>query len=129
MKATTATSMLVLMLSLATQPVLADDGVKDLVSDETLAAYCATVPLDSETTATLTALDGSTVTGTVECEADDLVVGIDDEQADVEDEDADDDDEGDDDSDDDGDDDSGDDDSDDDGDESGDDGDDEGGDD
>lgn len=80
MKATLATSTLVLMLSLAIHPVLADEGIKDLVSDETLASYCGTVPLDSETTATLTALDGSTVTGTVECEADDLVVGIDDEQ-------------------------------------------------
>lgn len=94
MKATLATSMLVLMLSMAAPPVLADDDIKDLVSGETLAAFCATVPLDTETPATLTGLDGSTVTGTIECEAEDLVVGDDDlleadELDDVEDEDSD----------------------------------------
>jgi len=77
MKATTASSVLVLLSYLAAHPAMAD-GIKDLVSDQTLAAYCATVPLDSETTATLPGLDGTDVTGTVHCEAEDLVVGGDD---------------------------------------------------
>lgn len=78
MKATTATSVLVLLSHLAAYPAMAD-GIKDLVSDETLAAYCATVPLDSETTATLPGLDGTDVTGSIHCEAEDLVVGSDDD--------------------------------------------------
>lgn len=77
MKATTASSVLVLLSYLAAHPAMAG-GIKDLVSDQTLAAYCATVPLDSETTATLPGLDGTDVTGTVHCEAEDLVVGGDD---------------------------------------------------
>lgn len=77
MKATTATSMLILLSHLAAYPAIAS-GIKDMVSDETLAAYCATVPLGSETTATLPGLDGTEVTGTIHCEAEDLIVGSDD---------------------------------------------------
>lgn len=81
MKATTATSLMILLSHFVAHPAMAQ-GIKNLVSDETLAAYCSTVPLDSETTATLPGLDGTDVTGTVHCEAEDLVAGGDDNPGD-----------------------------------------------
>ncbi|MBN9310148.1 hypothetical protein [Devosia sp.] len=75
MKATTASSLLILLMHLAAHPAMAATSIKDLVSHETLAAYCATVPLDSETTTTLPGLNGTDVTGEVHCEAEDLAAG------------------------------------------------------
>ncbi len=58
---------------LAVQPALAD-GIKDRLSRETLAAYCANVPTGSHTTTTLIGRDGQPVTGRIHCEAEDLRV-------------------------------------------------------
>lgn len=52
--------------------------IKDLIPAADLAAYCATVGIDTETTATFTLADGTVLTGSVHCEAEDLVVGGDD---------------------------------------------------
>lgn len=61
----------------ASQPALAD-GIKDYMSDRDLAAYCATVGVDTHTQTSVTLRDNSVVSGTVHCEAEDLIVGSDD---------------------------------------------------
>lgn len=84
MKATTATSLAVLLLALTPNAANAE-SIKDDVPDAALAAYCSTVPLDSETTASITLQDGTVLTGSVHCEAEDLIVGSDDVNDDLED--------------------------------------------
>ena len=69
MKALTAIALTTAMLAIAAQPVLADDDYR-VVSKKVLAEYCATVPADSRTVATLMGVDGKQVTGTVHCETD-----------------------------------------------------------
>jgi hypothetical protein len=61
----------------ATQPAMAR-SIKNRMSDSTLASYCASVGVDTHTRTTLTFADGSVVSGTVHCEAEDLIVGSDD---------------------------------------------------
>lgn len=61
----------------ATQPALAR-GIKDYLSDADLAAYCASVGVDTHTQTSVTLPDNTVVTGTVHCEAEDLIVGSDD---------------------------------------------------
>ena len=52
MKALTAIALTTAMFAIAAQPVLADDDYR-VVSKKVLAEYCATVPADSRTVATL----------------------------------------------------------------------------
>jgi hypothetical protein len=70
MKALTVSTLIAVVLAVAVQPVAAA-SIKKLVNDKVLADYCATVAIDSHTTTTLVARDGSKVTGTVHCEAED----------------------------------------------------------
>ncbi|MEQ1899905.1 MAG: hypothetical protein ABL866_04140 [Devosia sp.] len=51
---------------------------KDLVPAADLAAYCAIAGIDTHTTATFTLTDGTVLSGTVHCEAEDMIVGSDD---------------------------------------------------
>lgn len=51
------------------------DSIKDLVPESALADFCGTAGIGSETTVSLELADGSDVTGTIHCEAEDLVVG------------------------------------------------------
>lgn len=90
MKATTATSLAVLLLALAPNAASAK-SIKDDVPDAALAAYCSTVPLNSETNASITLQDGTVLTGSVHCEAEDLIVGSDDVNDDLDDDELDDD--------------------------------------
>lgn len=76
-KSATATSFVVLLLALSPTAAQAK-SIKDLVSDAQLAEYCSTAGVDTETTATITLTDGTTATGTIHCEAEDLIVGSDD---------------------------------------------------
>jgi hypothetical protein len=76
-KSATATSLIVLLLALSPTASQAK-SIKDQVSDTALAEYCGTVGVGTETNATITLPDGTTLTGTVECEAEDLVAGSDD---------------------------------------------------
>lgn len=69
------TALLVAMA--ASQPAMAR-GIKDYMSDSDLAAYCATAGVDTHTQTSVTLKDNSVVTGTVHCEAEDLIVGNDD---------------------------------------------------
>lgn len=68
---------------LAGAPSLAfADSIKDLVPESALADFCGNAGIGSETTVSLELADGSDVTGTIHCEAEDLVVGdVDDEDA------------------------------------------------
>lgn len=72
------------------------DSINDQVPAESLAAYCQEQGVGSETQATLTLADGTSVTGSIECEAEDLSVSAldDDEAGEVEDEEDEEDDEG-----------------------------------
>ncbi len=97
-KSATATSLVVLLLAMAPTATQAED-IKDLVPDAQLADFCSAAGAGTETTATLALADGTTATGTIECEADDLIVGdaaAADELDDVDEEGEDDDEEGDD---------------------------------
>lgn len=69
------TALLVAMA--ASQPAMAR-GIKDYMSDSDLAAYCATAGVDTHTQTSVTLKDNSVVSGTVHCEAEDLIVGSDD---------------------------------------------------
>jgi uncharacterized membrane protein YgcG len=57
-------------------------SIKDMLSDADLAALCSTVPVGTTTSATITLSDGTTVTGSVHCESEDITVGSDDGQQD-----------------------------------------------
>ena len=61
----------------ASQPAMARD-IKDYLSDSDLASYCASVGVDTHTETSVTLKDNSVVTGTIHCEAEDLIVGNDD---------------------------------------------------
>lgn len=76
-KSATATSLIVLLLALSPTASQAE-SIKDKVSDTALAEYCGTVGVGTETNAKITLPDGTTLTGTVECEAEDLIAGSDD---------------------------------------------------
>jgi len=79
--ATAATSLVVLLLALS--PTAAQAlNIKDLVSDTELAEYCSEMGINTETTANVTLPDGTTATGTIHCEAEDLAVGSDDQVSD-----------------------------------------------
>lgn len=79
--ATAATSLIVLLLALSPTATQAE-SIKDLVSDAELAKHCSTVGINTETTANVTLPDGTTATGTIHCEAEDLAVGSDDQVSD-----------------------------------------------
>lgn len=90
--------------ALVVSPGLAKaDSIKDSVPAETLASYCTEQGVGSETNATLTLGDGTALTGSIECEQQDLSVAsneeeraddLDDDDDEDDDEDAGDDDEG-----------------------------------
>lgn len=61
----------------ASQPALAR-SIKSSMSDSALASYCASVGVGTHTRTSITLPDGSVVSGTVHCEAEDLIVGSDD---------------------------------------------------
>ena len=61
----------------ASQPAMAR-GIKDYMSDSELASYCAAAGIGTHTQTSVTLKDNSVVTGTVHCEAEDLIVGSDD---------------------------------------------------
>ncbi len=69
------TTLLVAMA--ATQPALARD-IKQYLSDSDLASYCAKVGVDTHTSASVTLSDNTVVSGTIHCEAEDLIIGSDD---------------------------------------------------
>jgi hypothetical protein len=69
------TALLVAMA--ASQPAMAR-GIKDYMSDRDLAAYCATVGINTHTQTSVTLKDNSVVSGTIHCEAEDLIIGSDD---------------------------------------------------
>lgn len=96
-KSATATSLIVLMLALSPSAAQAE-SIKDQVPDTTLAEYCSSVGVGTKTAASLELPDGTKVTGTIECEAEDLIVGDEDELEDELDDDLEDDDSEDDDS-------------------------------
>ena len=73
-KSATATSLVVLLLAMAPTATHAED-IKGLVPDAQLADFCSAAGAGTETTATLALADGTTATGTIECEAEDLIVG------------------------------------------------------
>lgn len=56
-------------------------SIKHDVPAATLASFCAEHGVGSESSATFTAADGTTLTGTIHCEAEDLVAGNDDDPA------------------------------------------------
>ena len=77
MKVTAATSLAI--VALAMSPAIATaKSIKNQVPEAALAAYCATVPVDSETSATITLDDGTVLNGSIHCEAEDLIIGSDD---------------------------------------------------
>ncbi|MDP1732114.1 MAG: hypothetical protein Q8L54_13260 [Devosia sp.] len=77
----------------AAAPGLAVAGsIKDQVPDAELAAYCSKAGAGTETMASLQLPDGTTLTGSIHCEAEDLVAGDDDDDDDAVDDDEDDDD-------------------------------------
>jgi hypothetical protein len=61
----------------ASQPAMAR-SIKNFMSDSELASYCASVGVDTHTSTSVTLSDNSVVSGTVHCEAEDLIVGSDD---------------------------------------------------
>ena len=61
----------------ASQPAMAR-SIKNYLSDGDLASYCATAGIDTHTQASVTLKDNSVVSGTIHCEAEDLIVGNDD---------------------------------------------------
>ena len=69
---------------LAGAPSLASaKSVKELVSESTLADFCSDAGVGSDTAVSVELSDGSSVSGTIQCEEEDLVVGdIDDASAD-----------------------------------------------
>jgi hypothetical protein len=72
----TMTSTVALMLALAAMPAEAK-GIKDSLSDQDLATVCTQLGLGEHKGVTVTS-GGTTVTGSVHCEAEDLIVGSDD---------------------------------------------------
>ena len=73
MKVTAATSLAI--IALAMSPAIATaKSIKNQVPEAALAAYCATVPVDSETSATITLDDGTVLNGSIHCEAEDLII-------------------------------------------------------
>ena len=71
----TMTSTVALMLALAAMPAEAK-GIKDSLSDQDLATVCTQLGLGEHKGVTVTSGD-TTVTGSVHCEAEDLIVGSD----------------------------------------------------
>lgn len=64
----------------AAAPGLAFAGsIKDQVPDAELAAYCSEAGAGTETMASLQLPDGTTLTGSIHCEAEDLIAGDDDD--------------------------------------------------
>jgi hypothetical protein len=61
----------------ASQPAMAR-SIKNYLSDSDLASYCASVGVDTETSASVKLQDNTIVSGTIHCEAEDLIVGNDD---------------------------------------------------
>ena len=53
-------------------------SIKDMITRESLVQYCTTAGVDTETTATVQMPDGSTVTGTIHCESEDMTLAGDD---------------------------------------------------
>jgi hypothetical protein len=70
---------------IAAVPTLAiAKSIKNLVTPASLADYCAKVGVGTENEVTITLPDGSTATGSIHCEDEDLVVGGDDDGEDDE---------------------------------------------
>lgn len=63
----------------AASPSLAmAESIKDLVSPRSLAKLCRSVGVNNEVTAEVTMLNGDKVTGTIDCDAEDMIAGSDD---------------------------------------------------
>lgn len=72
----TMTSTVALLLAFAVVPAEAE-GIKDSLSDQDLATVCTQLGLGEHNGVTVTS-GGTSVTGSIHCEAEDLVVGSDD---------------------------------------------------
>jgi hypothetical protein len=62
----------ILALTAASPHVASAKSVKNLVTESNLAEFCSKVGIGSERTVTVTMPDGLTVTGTIECESEDV---------------------------------------------------------
>jgi len=74
---TTLIAVSILTVAIAAPQLANAKSIKNLVSHASLAQFCADAGVDTETTATVTLPDGTTVTGTIHCEAADVPGGDD----------------------------------------------------